>query len=515
MRDSGNAGFKIEAPEEAIQLPFDEGAQQALIGHIMQKETFFKQTYQRLQPTWFTDSDISKIYVGYCEYYKQYDHVPTSIDEFKAWRNFQVLDQADRNRINNKITLCHAKTSTYGVDYLAEQLTAWQKLQLCVRNLPQIANLLNNHKIDKAETLLHDTSKDLLFSSFQADPVADWEDFKAIREAENIDAENAVSTGLSILDRKILPTGTKGSLLPGDTTVIIASANAGKSSCLSTIAKHSVVSCKSVLWITREGRQHDMMTKMYCCVFKKTRGELWQWSLTPEGDSTMSKMTKHLNKYLHYIHVPRVNAYVEDIVADILRMQAARQSQYGKGYDLVIVDYPAIFQTKESQGAKWGLREIQDYLYRQFVQLAAQEQFHCLLAAQTNREGSKVNKGIGGGKRLLSSEDVAECFGIIMSATNVLTINRDEKAQSKGHLTFYLVKSRSGSTGWAVTCKSNFEMATTHSESLGATAYRGNIRLSDQVDDLIRNYPNRDVPDGMIDGYKVKLSKDEEESPVV
>jgi replicative DNA helicase len=506
--------LKIESTSGPAQLPFSDDQQKALLGHVMQKDTFFKQVYQRLEPGWFTDPDLSKIFTAYCAFYKRYDHIPNSIDEFRAWQDFQALDQADRVRINNKITLCHAKTATYGVDYLAEQITVWQKMQLCVNNLPQIANLVNTRKLDKAEQLLHSTSKDLLFSSFQQDPVANWEDWKAVREAEAIDAENAISTGLTLLDRKLLPSGTKGSLLPGDTTVIIAASNSGKTSCMSTIARHNVMSGKSVLWVTREGRQLDMMTKMYCSVFKKQRADLWKWSRTPEGESEMTIVTKYLNRYLHYIHVPKVTAYVEDIVADIVRMQAARLAQTGKGYSLLCVDYPAIFQTKESQGAKWGLREIQDYLYRQFVQLAAQEKFHCLVAAQTNREGSKVNKGIGGGRRLVTSEDVAECFSIIMSATNVLTINRDEKAQSKGYITYHLVKSRSSDTGWSVTARSDFGMSLTHSDELGATAYRGNLKLSDQVDDLLRCYCNKDIPDGMIDGYKV-ATKDEGDGAVV
>jgi hypothetical protein len=45
---------------------------------------------------------------------------------------------------------------------------------------------------------------------------------------------------------------------------------------------------------------------------------------------------------------------------------------------------------------------------------------------------------------------------------------------------------------------------------MGGTAYRGNKRLGEQVEDLLRQYPNRDVPEGLIDGYAVKLTPDEE-----
>ena len=135
-----------------------------------------------------------------------------------------------------------------------------------------------------------------------------------------------------------------------------------------------------------------MMTKMYMSVFNKSKSELWAWSATPEGEREMDAMTKLMNRRLHYIHIPRVNAYVEDVVGDIIRMQSARLAEFGHGYDLVVNDYPAIFQAKESIGARWDERKIVDYMYRQFVQLACEQKFHCLLAAQTNREGSKVKR---------------------------------------------------------------------------------------------------------------------------
>lgn len=499
-------GLQMDAsPSE--QLPFDEGQQQAIVGHVMTHEAFFRQLHKRMLPSWFTDSDIGKIYHAYCDFYEHYNHVPTSEAEFKDCPVFMALDQADRVRIHRKVDLCRGKTQIYGMDYLAEQVTIWQKAQLCFKNLPQVVNLLNSRQVQKAEDLLHITSKDLLFSSFQQSPTVDWTDWRKVRESERVDIEGAVTTGLSLLDRKILSEGKSGALLPGDTTVVIAASNSGKTSALLTIIRHNIHRKKKILWITREGRENDMFTKMLCCMLKRGRADLWQWSLTPEGDSCVDQMTKIINLNLHYIHMPKVNAYVEDVVGDIVRMQAALKATTGKGYDLVVVDYPALFHVRESQGSKWDVRQIQDFSYRQFVQLAAEQKFHCLLAAQTNREGSKVNKGITG-KRLLGQEDIAEAFGIIMSATNAITINRDERAIRNGYLTYYIVKSRSGETGWAITAKSDFKRGITHSDELGAIAYRGNHRLSDQVDELLRSYVNKDVPEGIIDGYKINIPKE-------
>lgn len=504
---SNDFSLRVQAENVTAKLPFDENQQLALMGHIMLQENFFRQVYRKLQPEWFLDENLTRLYTAYCEFFERFSRVPLTPEEFQESDIIMSIDQKVKVALKAKIVLCRAKTAIHGLDSLSSQLTVWQKTQLFLRNLPQVANLINSRQIERAEDLFHSTAKELTFSSFKHEAVAQWDNYRMIRDAEEFDSKGALSTGLTILDRKLLPGVPGGSLLPGDTTVILAPTNTGKTAVMLTIARHNIFARKAVLFITREGREFDIMTKMYQSVFKKTRPELWTWSRTPEGEQTMDEVTKYMGKYMTYIHEPRVNAYVEDIIGDIMRLQAARQAQHGKGYDMLVVDYPGIFQARETKGARWEYRQVQDYLYRQFVQLGAQERFHVVLAAQTNREGSKVNSGLTT-KRLLSFEDVAEAFGIAQSATNIITLNRDDKAKSKGYITFYLVKSRSSETGWAITARSDYSRAMTHSDELGATAYRGNLNVADQIEQLLKNYTNVDIPDGMIDGYKVQQEEE-------
>lgn len=501
---SQNYTIRVEAENIPAQLPFDQDQQMALFGHIMTSESFFRQMYGKLQPSWFLDPSVSKLFTFYVNFYKHYDHIPRSEDEFKQWNEFKILDQADRIRLFNKLGLCRLKTETHSVATLSDQLTNWAKTQVFLKSLPQIANLINSRQLIKAESLFQTTSKDLMFSDFQSEVAFDWSNFAAIRDSSETDISNAISTGLTLLDRKLLPHGAKGSLLPGDTTLIVAPTNVGKTTVMLTIARHAVFAGKSVLLITREGRDNDVAEKIFCSVFRKTKAELWAWSRTPEGDAAFGTMAKFLSERLTYLHLPKVEQFVEDVVADIYRLQAARKARHGKGYDLVVVDYPGIFQSRETVGAKWQYRQIQDYIYRQFVQLGVEEKFHVLAAVQTNRDGSKVNKGLTV-RRLLVEEDIQEAWGIAQSATNIITLNRDHKAQEGKYMTLYLVKSRSSEVGWAVTARTDFSRALTHSDELGATAYRGSVALSDQIDDLLRNYPNRDIPEGTIDGYSVTI----------
>jgi hypothetical protein len=494
--------IKVDTADVKPQLPFEDGQQQALLGHIMTQEPFFRQTYRKVQPEWFTDAYVAKVYKFYCEFYGAYDRVPLTSKEFKQWESFLAQDQAERNKLYSKLDLCLTQINNYGMDYLSDQLTAWQKTQIFLKDLPQIANLINSRQIAKAEQLYQNSAKELIFSKFGGNGIIKWSDYKIYRDTVETETDGAISTGLPVLDRHILPDCKDGALLPGDTTVVLAPVNLGKTSVLITIAKHAFVTGKSILFIVREGRETDIVTKFYRSVFGKTSGEFWPWTRTPEGEAGIAQVSKWMDDRLHVIHMPKVTLYVEDVVADIYRLQAARRAQTGKGYDLLVMDYPGILQAQEAKGARWEFRQTQDYIYRQFVQLGLEERFHVLLAAQTNREGSKINKGLAA-KRLLSSEDIAESFGIVQSATNIITLNRDDKAAAGSYITFFLVKSRSSETGWAITAKSNYACAITHSEELGGVGYRGNASISDQVESLIQNYKNKDLPAGLVDGFKV------------
>jgi hypothetical protein len=179
---------------------------------------------------------------------------------------------------------------------------------------------------------------------------------------------------------------------------------------------------------------------------------------------------------------------VEDVEPLIRRKQedlAARNN--GKGYDLLVCDYPAKLTTKLANGGHMSKRNVDEIVYGYFVQLALEYGFHNLLAIQTNREGSKVNKGQKDEHRLLVMEDVHESYGVMQEATNVITLNRDPVAKARQHMTFHIDKSRSSETGFAVVARTDFGRARTHHNDLGAIWYRGVATMADQVDDLLRN----------------------------
>jgi hypothetical protein len=158
----------------------------------------------------------------------------------------------------------------------------------------------------------------------------------------------------------------------------------------------------------------------------------------------------------------------------------------GKGYDLLIDDYPATLGTSQLKGKGYNRGDSDAYVYDYFVQLSLELNFHSLLAVQSNREGSKVNAKLKEEGRFLRMEDVAETFGPMKRATNVISINRDAHAMTNNKVTFYICKSRSGQTGWAVYCNSDYDRYITHSNELGCIIYNSALNQSDKIDLLLQ-----------------------------
>lgn len=472
-------------------LPFESDRQKAFMGHVMRNHKFFQQVRGRIHSDWFQDGYVGQLYKAYDNFWKKYLRGPQSPEELLSFEDIRLLDFAKRQKVVNTEMECRIKATLYGEDILAQELTDWMRCRVYHNSVSESAKLFNQKKINHAVAILEHAVKEFQTTRFDGTPPADFSCAKDLVKLQALDTANALTTGVPLLDRKILPDGGAGSLLPGDTTVLIAPVNIGKTTTMITIARHNAMAGKAVLFITLEGRQLDIMEKLYCSFLKIAKADFRRKALEDAPEITLIQdiMTKNLT----YISMNKSLLTVEEVVGVIRTHQNRRIALTGKGYDLLVVDYPQILTTDMARAGKLEVRQIQDYVYRQFVQLALEENFHALLAAQTNREGSKVNRSIDEG-RLLTFEDVSEAFAIAMSATNIITVNRSPRDMAANRITFYVCKSRSSDVGWAVVCRSDFGHALTHSVELGATAYRGSDTMPDKIESLLSTHQNKDIP---------------------
>lgn len=482
------------------RLPFDARQQQALVGHAIMDDKFFIQIKDRLKPEWFLDAYVSKIFSAEVEFWNQFQRCPNGFEELQAYKALAKLNMADKLKVQALIQTCRAETAHYGLDFLCDQLTTWSKTRLFLRDMPQIANLINTEQVSKAESLLHSSSREIQVTRFDGVAPADLGNLRALVESQKLDYENALTFGHPLLDAKLNPEALgNGALLRGDTTVFIAPMNIGKTTTMISVARHNWAQGKSVLYIALEARDKDLMEKIWQSALRKTKGELRKMCLdgTEQDKKIIETVEQRFMDDFTFLHMVKVGLTVEEVISVIRTYQQRRKALKGKGYDLLVVDYPQILTSEQARGSKWEYRQTQDFIYRQFVQLDLEEKFHGLLAAQENKEGAKANDNE---ERLTLPTDVAECWAIAMSATNILTINRGPRAQANSRVTYYLGKSRSSETGWAVTCKSDFGRAISHAPDMSAIAYRGTGTMNDKIEGLLKNYRNCDVPEGILYG---------------
>ncbi len=248
----------------------------------------------------------------------------------------------------------------------------------------------------------------------------------------------------------------------------------GKSSTLITIACHNIRAGKSILYMTHEGRPEDIKLKILANMLECPISQIFDLYKTEDGRKKLNDVGKNIDRHLLYIPYNRAGMTIEEVVP-IIRMNQEEwaMTHDGKGFDLLVSDYPAILSSQLASKGNLQPRHKDQIVYNYYVQLALEYKFHSLLAIQTNREGAKVNSGEHGDGRLLRMTDVSESWDPIKEATNVITLNRSPEAMKEGYLIYLVDKSRGSETGVAIVAKSKFNMCRVHDENYGATSYVG------------------------------------------
>lgn len=479
------------------QLPFSAPRQDAILGYLLTNDQFFKQCWNRLEGKWFIDPWSGKLYEARVAFFKKYKRCPTEA-ELMASDDVMSEGQSARSKMQIKHVEAVNLTKLHGLDTLAPGLNEWFHARVFQNAVQQAAELYNNGKPTQAYSLMDDRIKYIKTTDFIEQKQYDFSNFHLQLERRALEMKGACSFGISSVDRLMLPLGEgKTSLLPGDTTLLLAPTNIGKTTSKITIAAHNVCQGKSVLLITHEGVDDDIAEKVLCSMINCNKAQLHACAPDPTHPLHVKYQTAihYLNRFFTYIPMNKPGLNVEEVIASIQRMQEDRKGRWGKGYDLLIDDYPAKLGSQNTQYGQFQKRNIDEYVYNQFVQIALEEKFHSLLSQQINRTGSKINRGQKGyEERLLTPEDANESYGPAQIATNTITENRSPLDEQLNFITYSICKSRSNAKGWAVVCKSRYENCISHSESLGSVWYQGTLPLGELVESMFVAHMNKEIP---------------------
>lgn len=489
----------MEQAKPEDRLPFSPAKQEALIGHLITNERFFIQARARILPDWFGDPRLNQIWKISTEWYSKYGKVPKP-SEIKESREVTKMAPADQRVIDTRIEQSMLRMADFSLESIADELTDFLQARIYHKEVMRSQSSFNSGKFQDAYLVLRNMAREIESVSFQQGEAILFEDPAADFNDNQMDMRKALTFGLQTFDRLLLGLAHEqkevtGSLLPGDTTIILAPTNVGKTTAMISMAMHNIAAGKDILFITHEGRPQDIKRKFWCAASGMSRHQVDHALTTPEGQQYFWAIRDGLKEHLVYIPLNKAGLTVEEVEAVIRREQEKWKATHnGKGFDMVVNDYLAKLTTQQAKGGRFQRRDIDEVVYNYGVQLALEYNFHFLTAIQANREGSKINKGFKGYEhRLLSMEDVLESWGPMTSATNVISINRSPEDIVKDRVVFYICKSRSSETGIAVVCRSKYAAAVTHAEELGCTYYRGSHTMTDRLEELLVQYRDKEA----------------------
>lgn len=528
----------MEESQKYQKLPFSKERQSAVLGHLLLNQKFFKQAVDRIQPTWWIDTWTAKVWTAMATFWKSFKR-PAKETELLATPDFLTAAQGDRNKMTIAIDSAKMAAQAYGLETLTSELTDWLRGRALQELVMRGQDLFNNSKFDEAFRWVDEKNTYIKTTSFNQDLNHNWLNFETDLIARLDDYRRALTIGLPEMDRLMVPEGMIpdgewwGSLLPGDTTLFMAPTNIGKTTVgisvavanfkrylfakypemefvLDYLALHPGASNEQlkkeivarafvrkkdvtpidILVITHEGTRIDIVEKIWCAMMGRNKAELQTIVRhEPRLRQIMNQVSQELDRHVVYLPMNKAGLTVEEVVATIRQLQEQHVTAWGKGFDLVIDDYPAklISATMGAFSGSGHKRNLDEHVYNQFVQLALEYNFHCILFQQVNRTGAKVNRGVKAEgsiqHRLLVPEDAHESYGPSQIATNTVTINRGPTDELRGFTTLHLCKSRSQVKGLSVVCKGNWKNATSHDKNLGCFWYYGSVPLGEALDD--------------------------------
>jgi KaiC/GvpD/RAD55 family RecA-like ATPase len=469
----------------------------AILGHCMLNPGFLRNCSKCLDASNIQDLYVSDLYDFVVKYHKLYLKPPTVAEvESYIFSKYSDLSTAQKYRavLYESIDL-HVKN--FRIEALSADISGWLRMVFMHKGIVSMTSLFNKSQYSEAGREIIKLVNKIKDAGFDADDRVTMSNMGQIIDSLAFSRDKACTLGhpefdeLIMADSKInkqdaryiennLSGRTKGSLLPGEMTILIGPTNIGKTTAVSTIAASNIAMGKKVCYVGCEDPKDKLSVKFMQSFYQKKLTELHYTqsqeflTMSAEWDALTTE------KLYYYEWIKPSKMYVEDVIDVIESAQEKAIAKDGKGFDLLIVDYPGILMSREIGRGKDEWVEKR-YVYYQFRLLAKKHNFHTLAPIQTNREGFKANAA---SEKILDMGDVAQGFGITNDADNVITINRTPSDYSSHRIKFFIAKSRSGENKRMFVSEVRFDLGRTHGLNFAYAIFE-TVELKDINDEQI------------------------------
>lgn len=437
-------------------LPFNEQFQEAILGHCLTNIRFFMKCKDKIRPQWFSRnimigtlfSQLQREYLGSGQFI-------TSIDEFKNGSFFLEVTTEERDKYYHLIAVCQASARNFDLPKIERQLTGFLRVSMFKESVEGAAKRYKNQGFDEAYEWTKKRIREVQEADFEDDKnVLGFENPETWIKTQEERRSNAISTGNRALDDAL-----GGGLFRKETCAFMAPSNVGKTTGMITIARHAVMKSHDVLFLIHEGDPEEIRLRLLCAFMGIKQATLFEWMKSREKKVYVDVAVKILSEKLTYVPYIRTGAmYAEDVVELIRKLNEERRVKHGKGYDIVIDDYPKKLRLRSKLGNRESLHRVEiAEVYDMFNHLSSEINVHCFLAIQTNRTGLRQNNGKIESQYLLGMEEVDEAFGVAQNLANIITLNRSSEDKGKQIIRLNIPKSRNFKTDIAINSRTNYD----------------------------------------------------------
>jgi replicative DNA helicase len=440
--------------EVQVSMNLSESEQESVLGWCLAEYNFFLKCKKNIKKTYFTYNPIvGVIFDQLCKMHDRDSLFIKSIAEFKQDHFFNSLTLQDQKKYYDLIDRCIHSSKEFGLERLRKKLTGFMRVSLFKESIEGGAKRFG---IDGMESAYEWTKKkiiDLQDATFEDnryilgfDDASTW----VLEAKKRRDA--SFSTGCKNLDVAL------GNLNRGECVGILSPSNQGKTRLLTTLARHLVMQNLHVMFFVHEGSPSMIREQILCSFLCVSRERLFQMIENPQTREIVNQVGKHINKYLTFIPYITSNMYVEDVVSQAKELNDELKNRTGKGYDVIINDYPKKLKSKSSVGSKDQLYRVSvGNAYDAFNPLSIELDVCVIYAIQTNRSGSRQNNGSVDNDKLLSVDEADESFSIIQTSAAVISLNRSPEDRKLDILRLCVVKSRNSETDITVNTRASYK----------------------------------------------------------
>ena len=478
---------------EGIDL--DKATTRAIVGHMFRDRSFADRCRGKLKPNQFPGilSEIVAAVFDLCGNEK-YTHLIFSKDivlQHICYSNTKIQDQF---KYANEMAECERFADTSPLEVVSDYLEGWLTKIIAIEQVQNLADQINKSKykdIKPSIIKMHDIVQDIVFVNKENSTNNFKNLYESYLKQDQQKAESGCTIGHPSFD-ELLVTGslldgadkfninqhnptehgqmfigeqltklTRGGLLCGGNTIILGTANSGKTTTICTIGGTNAMMAKDVLLITLEQSGEEIRDKLVSNIMGLSNQEIRQRakaialaggpeiaSKNPNARDFLLKINaveQVLLKHVVHVHHNKTNQMNLEFVLQLLNQEFhKRKKETGKSFDLVIIDYPGRLRSDKYLGKTSNRHEELWYIYQTFIDHAREFKYHTILPVQTNREGYRVNQGDRG--RLVDMGDTGGAFAIAQAADQVITINRSSEDKTSNRIRYLIAKNRSGAT---------------------------------------------------------------------